>query len=337
MAGGLLAFMAAGAAEGVGTSMVERAKAKREIMMEKIRSGWLRERETDSREFQREERLASQDFQMELAEGKAEGGMDRFGFPTSSAISQKIRAFELQGFDSDTALALASGRKSISVNPQTGERVIVDLATDEIVPLKQPDYGNANEDNPASGETAQNTTGGSGLYDMADEATGVGSTVATGLSNTVGQVPGNIGDMATFPDQVQAGQEFELFKRDLVRSLSLNPRFPVAEQQRIENLVPRGALTAPDTLKQSLRSLDRELARIEREAQAGTDDPRAPIEQRQADTATLRSVRAARARLGVPNNAEERKTMEPTPEADSDGWTVLPDGTRIREKPNADF
>jgi len=247
---------------------------------------------------ERDNALALRKFEQDMLNAAKNSKVDDYGFPKSGAISQKIRAYEMQGLDTQTALELASGRKSISVNPNTGERSIVDLATNEIIPLKQPDYGDQSSSGTPSSPSAENQSG-PGLYDMADEATGVGSSLATGASNTLGQIPGALGDAFTYPQQVEAGQEFELFKRDLVRSLSLNPKFPVAEQQRIEGLVPRGAFTAPDTLKQSLRSLDRELARIETEMQESISKPGTPVETRQADTATLRSVRAARQRLSV--------------------------------------
>lgn len=238
-------------------------------------------------------------------------GMDAFGFPVTSAISQKIKAFQLQGFDDQTAFGLASGRFDVSLNPATGERVIIDTATKQIVPLKQPVY----EEQPQAGQggdraggqpVAENAAGGT-LWDMAGDATGLGSATANMLANTVGQVPGTIGEMVEFPEQVQAQQEFDLFSRDLIRALSLNPRFPVAEQQRIEDLVPRGVAIAPGTLKTALKALDGELARIEAEMTAAIADPRAPLEQRQADTQTLRGVKAARQRLGIPG--EDRQSQ----------------------------
>tara|TARA_R110002110_G_scaffold37601_3_gene124031 strand:- start:611 stop:1729 length:1119 start_codon:yes stop_codon:yes gene_type:complete len=233
---------------------------------------------------------------------------DRYGLPNSGAISQKVRALEAQGMSPDIALGVASGRYNISVNPQTGERVIVDIATQKIIPLGQdgqapPPYSSAE---PAA--EAEPT-----LYEMADDATGVVPSIKRGMSDTIGQIPGPVGRAGTFPDEVKAGASFDLFKRDLIRSLSLNPRFPVAEQQRIENLVPRGVTTAGGTLKSSLEELDRELRRIERQAAEGANNPSLHIEQRRADRQTLQAVRAARARIGVPQSG-----MQPTQDGNAD-------------------
>lgn len=59
---GLAGFLVAGAAESVGSNMVEQAKAKREAALEEIRNGRLLEREQADREFRKGEREAGQAF-----------------------------------------------------------------------------------------------------------------------------------------------------------------------------------------------------------------------------------------------------------------------------------
>jgi hypothetical protein len=243
--------------------------------------------------------LALQERKLTQAE-KPKREYDDYGFPISGAISQKVRALKLQGFDDQTALGIASGRYQVSVNPMTGDRVMIDAATQEIVPLRQP--GQDQSAQAGAGTFPANETGqasGRTLYDMADDATGASSTVRRGIANTVGQLPGAIGELAGAPEQIEADQEYQLFTRDLIRSLSLNPRFPVAEMQRIEGLVPRGALTAPGTTRAALSSLDRELSRIEEDAARWANDPNSPVEQRQLDQQTVRAVRQARERIGI--------------------------------------
>lgn len=230
---------------------------------------------------------------------------DQFGLPSSGSISQKARALMAQGFDEQTAIGVASGRYDVSINPVNGERVLVDVATQQLIPLRMGQGGNAGGQAPAQGGQQQGAQArpagaqGKTLYQMADDATGVYSGARTGLANTIGQIPGPIGEAAQAPKQVEAQQAFDLFKRDLIRSLSVNPKFPVAEMQRIEGLIPRGVMTSGETLKSSLRVLDQELARIEQEVAAGINDTNMPVEQRQADIITLRGVRAARERIGI--------------------------------------
>lgn len=242
----------------------------------------------------------------EWVKGDQSGKTDQFGLPVSGSISQKARALMAQGFDEQTAIGVASGRYDVSINPVNGERVLIDVATQQIVPLRMAGQGgNAGGQAPSQGGQQQGAQArpagaqGKTLYQMADDATGVYSGARTGLANTIGQIPGPIGEAAQAPKQVEAQQAFDLFKRDLIRSLSVNPKFPVAEMQRIEGLVPRGVMTSGETLKSSLRVLDQELARIEQEVAAGINDTNMPVEQRQADIITLRGVRAARERLGI--------------------------------------
>ncbi len=251
------------------------------------------------------------------------GEVDQYGFPSSGSISQRIRALEMQGFDQQTALGIASGRYSVSVNPATGERALIDVASQKILPLQQPNYATpGGEAQPAPRQSAGPT-----LWDMAGEGTGVGPALRSGATNTLGQLPGAVGETFTFPETIEAGQNFELFKRDLVRSLSLNPRFPVAEQQRIESLIPRGAMTSEATLRTSLQALDQEMSRIEAEVSAGMNNPQTPIEQRQADAQTLRSIRAARARLGIPQGSGGDTTGAPEG-VDPGDWEFMTDEER---------
>lgn len=239
------------------------------------------------------------------APGAGESNVDEFGFPRSGAISQKIRGLVMQGVDPQTAMGIATGRYNVSINPATGERVMIDQAEQQIVPLRQPDYGDGQPEQMAGQpQQPQQQAQSRQLWDMTDDATGVWAGTRSASSNTLGQLPGVLGETFTSDSAVEAGQEFDLFKRDLVRSLSLNPRFPVAEMQRIEDLVPRGAFTAPNTLRKALAALNTELNRIEREMTQALQDPRTPVEQRQADMQTLRGVRAAIERIGMPSVTE---------------------------------
>ena len=210
---------------------------------------------------------------------------------TANSSQQKIDRLVASGVDPIRAQGIVDGRFKTSINPMTGERVFIDMATGQGSPVQMPRQQEQEYETPQSDQT---------LWDMVDDGTGIGATVRRGLSDTAGQIPGSTGDMFRSPDTVRAQQNLDLFKRDLVRALSLNPRFPVGEQKRIEDLLPVGAFTGPETLKISMQELDAEFARIEAEVAAGASNPSAPVEQRQADAQTLRFVRQARARLGVP-------------------------------------
>lgn len=266
------------------------------------RSGAGKDMTSNMKEYQAAKAEGYQGTFAEWVKGDQSGKTDQFGLSASGSISQKAKALMAQGLDEKTALGIASGRYEISLDPMTGERVMVDVATQQIVPLRIAGQGGQQGNAGGQQQGAQARPAGAQgktLYQMADDATGVYSGARTGLANTIGQIPGAIGEIAQAPVQVEAQQSFELFKRDLVRSLALNGKFPVAEQQRIESLVPRGAMTSPESLKSSLRVLDQELARIEQDMAASVNDPTVPVKQRQEDMQTLRGVRQARERLGI--------------------------------------
>ena len=225
---------------------------------------------------------------------------------TLSAAQEKIQRLTSTGMDEDTAIGIADGRMKVSINPMTGERVIIDMANQQIVPLQQPQ---TQQQSPTA-STQPAPKNGNSLYEQAENATGFGATLGRAATDTLGQIPGATGEMFQSPEIVKAQQNFDLFKRNLIQSLSLNPRFPVAEQQRIENLLPTGAFTAPETVKSNLIELDREFQRIEQEAAAGLNNASSTVEQRQADAATLRYIQQARERLGVPQEAGQQGSAQ---------------------------
>lgn len=64
---GLFGYLAAGALTGVGNSIVEEARAKREEMIRELEHGRLLKREEADRDFRRSERVAGQEFQTKTA------------------------------------------------------------------------------------------------------------------------------------------------------------------------------------------------------------------------------------------------------------------------------
>lgn len=235
------------------------------------------------------------------------------GLSTTGSINQKYRALLAQGVSEADAMAVASGRFHLSMDPNTGNRALVDMVTGEMRPVTMVSDVQRHG-NPQIEQVAGNPQNQDGLYDRIDDATGVGTSLANAATNTIGQVPGALGDAFTFEDQASASAEFQLLQRDLIRSLSLNPRFPVAEQRRIESLLPRGAFTSPEMLRQSVTALDRELARMETDLSASANNPNTPIQQRQQDAQTLSAIGITRQRLGVPQGGGSAMGDQPSKE-----------------------
>lgn len=229
--------------------------------------------------------------------GQDGNDFDEYGFPKTGAISQKIRAYKMQGYDDQQAIGLATGRYSPSLNPQTGERVLIDVADQRIIPLQQPDRG-------AQGRAE--TRGGSGgggresLYEIAPLATGIGTSVRELSSSTAGQLPGAVGEAMTAEETSSAVSRFDLFRRNIIQSLALNPRFPIAEQRTLENLVPHGTFTSGEQLRTRLTELDRYLTGLERHLAGQIDNPSTPVDKRNDYSSQLSAIRQARSQIGAP-------------------------------------
>ncbi|MCP4985418.1 MAG: hypothetical protein GY928_04895, partial [Colwellia sp.] len=237
---------------------------------------------------------------IEKHELKMSGDTNPDVFSGKSVEAQALNGLVRKGtITRDDALQLGAG-KTIS-NPVNGTvswfnpvtRKLEDVAGQEVTaPNAQVD------DAPPLSDS---------LYNKAEDATGVLSTIKNISSNTLGQIPG-IGDALYSEEAVQSKNDFDLYRRDLIRSLSLNPRFPVAEQKRIEGLLPLGALTDPRTLRIALKNLDKELGRIEDELSSSALNRASPVNQRNLDAKTLRDVKAARKRIGIPSGGEDMKS-----------------------------
>lgn len=278
-------------------------------------STWDRiKKASDDRDF--EQSLREFDFKMMdanrrfgLAAQKVSGagdGLDDFGLPRGGALSQKVQAFIAQGYDPQTALGLASGRFETRTNPVDGSLSIVDTAERSVTPLDDPRFANDAAPEPPPGQEGRPS-----LYDVAPEATGVGATVRGALGGTIGQASGPLGEMTNFPDRDSAVNRFDLVKRNLIQSLSLNPRFPVAEQQRIENLMKTGVTTSGNQLQTQVRELDTYLANLERELDRSIRDPRTTVDVRNDDMRSLNAIRETRRQLGVPQEGDDSATGDP--------------------------
>jgi len=134
--------------------------------------------------------------------------------------------------------------------------------------------------------------------------TGVGPKVGEVLQSATGQVSWNI----VSPEFTERRQKLLNMQNEVIRGVINNPRFPIAEQERIRkeiSIVP-SISTDPQTLLANIRSLDStlrtSLANREREGA----DINLPIKGRQEALLAANEVRNLLKILGVPSrNASE--------------------------------
>ena len=247
--------------------------------------------------------------------------------------------------DYATASNIVNGIVVIRNNPVTGEQEQVNVLTNEVAPLRRAAAPAAPAAGGAAGEPAAPGAAPSAdagrqppaqpprtLWEMAPSVTGI----APAVQETVQGVTGQVGINAATEGLVRDRQTFATVQNDLIRALSVNPRFPVAEMQRIEReiAIAPGVFTDPRSLRERMVSVNTYLRdRLRNEDRAATDTS-LPSDDRRAALSAANNIRNFLAQLGVPEGADtarlpssSRSTQRNRPQAPSVGSVV--DGYRF--------
>ena len=162
---------------------------------------------------------------------------------------------------------------------------------------------------PAAAPAAPRQT----LYEMAGTpfTTGAAPAVAAAAQGVLGQVGANV----VSPEFTERRQAFGNAQGELIRSLAINPRFPVAEMERIRreiNIEP-GVTTDPQTLQARMRSIDSSLrTRLANEERAAGDTS-LPVETRRNAATAANDIRNFLEVLGAPQAGEPPPRSSPRP------------------------
>lgn len=161
----------------------------------------------------------------------------------------------------------------------------------------------------------------------------------TGVLPAIGEmvqgVAGQVGVNVVPPELTERRQVFRNVQNEIIKAVINNPRFPVAEQERIRreiNIEP-GAFTDPQTFLARIRTLDGTLRTnlVNRENEA--QDTSLPVAERQASLKAANDIRNILAMLGVPQGGEEpapaprpqrRDTRQPSRAPQQGGWSIQP-------------
>jgi len=238
--------------------------------------------------------------------------------PKPTARIQEIEDMQrTYGISRQQATGLADGTTRLSTNPITGETMLVDMVTGKGQPVKMPDevrnemalMGLAPEEGASEADI--------NLYEMARSTTGLWPSLQSNLQKITGQI--NV-DVA--PDQLlQNLQTFQLAQNQVIRALSINPRFPVAEMERIRkeiNIEP-SALKDATTLQNQIISVDQYMKQRLQEEQAAAADTMLPREDRRAALSAAKNIASFLRILGVPEQAQGSGEAERADPAAADG------------------
>lgn len=252
------------------------------------------------------------------------------------------------GVDYATASNIVNGIVVIRNNPVTGEQEQVNVLTNEVAPLRRAAAPAAPAATPSAGGGAGEPTApgvapaAAGrqppslpprtLWEMAPSVTGIAPAVQEAAQGITGQAGINVATEGLIRDR----QTFATVKSDFIKALSANPRFPVAEMERLEreiNIIP-AAFTDARSLRERMVSVNNDLRRrLQNEERAATDTS-LPVPDRQAALSAANNIRNFLSVLGVPEGADtarlpssSRSTQRNRPQAPSVGSVV--DGYRF--------
>lgn len=137
-----------------------------------------------------------------------------------------------------------------------------------------------------------------GLFSRAGQATGVLPALGRASSDTLGQISG----LFYFEEPVRAGQAFTAGTGELIRALSINPRFPVAEMERIrrEIQIDPGVFRSPAAMQDRMREVDAYLVRRMNAEARVANSAGVPMEDRQNAASAFRNMQRFRDLMAVP-------------------------------------
>lgn len=211
---------------------------------------------------------------------------------------------DTMGISRREALGLVEGTTKIQSDPTTGNAVIVDMVTGSTKPIDMsPDLQEQMGMGAQAGATDQSDPSRS-LFEMAKQSTGVWNSLKTIGQRATGQVGVKLGDA---PEVVEMRQNISNAQQQLVRALSVNPRFPVSEQERIRKEVDisPSAWNDPVTIESKMRGVDEALReRLDDEVKAHQNKS-LPRNTRQAALQAANDISNFLELLGVPEEDED--------------------------------
>ncbi|WP_367714584.1 hypothetical protein AB2N04_11220 [Nitratireductor sp. GISD-1A_MAKvit] len=233
----------------------------------------------------------------------------------------------------NVATAITDGRYKVDRHPVTKEMQVVDLATGEVL------YGSGKTSADAPGVTSptaapQDSRFGA-QYPGSQEAFGIEGALK-GAINTAGDVTG-VG--APYPDAQQTQGDFAVLRENLLNDAAsaYNGRVPSWLLQNIRDLTPAAGsvFEGPTGAQSKLRALGRSFEQALQGVEQQLGSELSPQRRQELE------ARAVALQEGIERVSDALNSFEnpqPTPAdgqatqpADADGWTVMPNGVRIRE------
>lgn len=207
------------------------------------------------------------------------------------------------GIPPSRALGIVEGVEKVITDPVSGESLIYNEATQETTPLDMaPEISKAfDEVKPAEPSDPQKT-----LAEMARESTGLLPSFKLAVQTLAGQEPVGL-KVSDAPEIANMRQQVEVAKRSLIRALSLNPRYPVSEQEAVSkeiNISP-SAFSDPITMEARIGAVDSALRKRLENEKSASNDKTLPRSTRQAARQAANDIQNYLDLLGADEDVSE--------------------------------
>ena len=218
---------------------------------------------------------------------------------TEKALETKIRVLTEQNpsLSKKIITDVASGVRVVKTDPVTGEHTLINKVTGAVTPLTNTDKGLKLLDENIPSEIPPEDT----LFETVEEGTFGATGLVPALLAGASVVTGSVG-LPIAEETVAARQTLRVHQQELIRALSINPRFPVAEMEAIKkeiNLSPKILDNGP-LLQTRMKAVDKGLrVRLQKEKRAAGNS-RLPRRTRQDALDAANDIQAFLDILGVP-------------------------------------
>lgn len=238
-----------------------------------------------------------------------------------AAADQRIARIQAAtGVDWQTASQIADGVLSVANDPVYGTPLLVNRATGQATRIQTQAPGTqvAQGSAPPPDETGAmvpeymrpGATGAPMPQQQPDtlwQSRGGVPGVSGFLTEQYGRIAGQTGVPMGPETRETIGnrQMFRIAQNDLIRSLSINPRFPVGEMERLrrETDLEPAIFDSPEALELRMRELDAYLRNRLTNEQSAADDPNLPVTTRQAAAQAAKDIGNFLDLMGVPQGA----------------------------------
>lgn len=243
------------------------------------------------------------------------------GSGVTKAFRQKYLSAMQNGLSDEQAKAFASGMIAIRRDPLTGNTTAINKATGQPIQMapkaveKLSTFAEGLEPVSYDGgaqvtqvqnqpqqqaqqpqRTAQAKPQSKTLYDQADDATGAANTLRATASDVTEQFGVKVVSEATR----RAQQDYKLAINELIRTLAINKRFPVAEMERIKGFLKPGMFVSSDRLKSEIEVLSQNLRESLATQQEIFKDTTFPTEDRKDAKRSIFAIERFLKKLGGP-------------------------------------